>query len=166
MGDLEESISLLRRGMGVWNASGGHLNGPYIKAALAEGLARQGDLDAGLRLIEESLEQIERPGWNERVWLPEVLRLKGWMLVRRQMSEAEIQLRASIDCARRQEAKSWELRSSTTLAELLAAGGRRDNARELLETIYNWFTKVNEGLETHDLKAARALLDELPKSSA
>ena len=52
------------------------------------------------------------------------------------------------------------------VAELLAAGGRRDNARELLETIYNWFTKVNEGLETHDLKAARALLDELPKSSA
>jgi len=75
--------------------------------------------------------------------------------------EAETQLRASIDCARRQEAKSWELRSSTTLAELLAAGGRRDSARDLLEPIYKWFTKVNEGLETRDLKAARALLDEL-----
>ena len=162
MGELEESIALLRRGMGVWNASGGHLNGPYIKAALAEALARRGDLEAGLRLIEESLEQIERPGWNERVWLPEVLRLKGWMLMRQgKCLESETQLRASIDCARRQEAKSWELRSSTTLAELLAAGGRHDNARELLETIYNWFTNVNEGLETHDLKAARALLDQL-----
>ena len=162
MGELEESIALLRRGIGAWNASGGHLNGPYIKAALAEALARQGDVEAGLRLIEESLEQIERPGWNERVWLPEVLRLKGWMLLRQgKCAEAETQLRASIDCARRQEAKSWELRSSTTLAELLAAGDRRDQARDLLEPIYHWFTKVNEGLDTHDLKAARSLLDEL-----
>ncbi len=142
MGQLAESIALLRRASSVWNASGGHLNVPYMKSALAEALARQGDLDAGLRLIEECLEQIERPGWNERVWLPEVLRLKGWMLMRQgNCAEAETQLRASIDCARRQEAKSWELRSSTTLAELLAADGRRDNARELLEPIYNWFTK-------------------------
>src|SRR4029434_615235 len=148
--------------MDAWSASGGHLNGPYIKAALAEALARQGDVDAGLRLIEESLEQIERPGWNERVWLPEVLRLKGWMLVRQgKCVEAEIQLRASIDCARRQEAKSWELRSSTTLAELLAARGPPAGARELRGPIYNWLTKVKEGRETHDLKAARALLDEL-----
>jgi tetratricopeptide (TPR) repeat protein len=162
MGQLTESIALLRGGIAAWNEVGGHLNVPYMKAALAEAMALQGDIDAGLCLIEECLEQIEEPGWSERVWLPEVLRLKGWMLVRQgKCAEAETQLRGSIECARRQEAKSWELRSSTTLAELLAAGGRRDNARELLETIYNWFTSVNEGLETHDLKAARALLDEL-----
>jgi class 3 adenylate cyclase/tetratricopeptide (TPR) repeat protein len=162
MGRLSESISSLRRGIGAWNASGGHLHIPYMKSALAEAEARQGDLDTGIRLIEECLEQIERPGWQERVWLPEVLRLKGWMLVRQgRHAEAETHLRASIDWARRQRAKSWELRSSTTLAELLAADGRPDNARELLEPIYSWFTSVNEGLETHDLKTARALLDEL-----
>ena len=85
-------------------------------------------LTAGLRLIEECLDQIDRPGWHERVWLPEVRRLKGWMLMRQgKLPEAEAQLRASIDWARRQQARSWELRSSTTLAELLAASGKCDS---------------------------------------
>jgi tetratricopeptide (TPR) repeat protein len=159
MGDLPASISLLRRGIAAWNGAGGHLNVPYMKAALAEALARQGDVAAGLGLIEECLEQIERPGWNERVWLPEVLRLKGWMLMQvARSADAERELRASIDCARQQKAKSWELRSSTTLAELMAADGRRDAARDFLSTIYNWFT---EGFDTHDLKTARAVLDQL-----
>ena len=159
MGDLCEAISLLRRGMDAWNAAGGHLNVPYVKAALAEALARQGDIAAGLGLVEECLQQIERPGWNERVWLPEVLRLKGWMLMQNgQKTEAEAELRASIDGARRQEARSWELRSSTTLAELMTADGRREAARDLLSPIYGWFT---EGFDTYDLKAARALLDEV-----
>jgi len=162
MGQLAESIALLRSGIKAWNGFGGHLNVPYMKSALAEAVALQGDIDAGLRLIEECLEQIEGPEGRERVWLPEVRRLKGWMLLcQGKCAEAETELRASIECAREQEARSWELRSSTTLARLFAAAGRRDDARDLLEPIYNWFTKVNEGLETHDLKAARALLDDL-----
>ena len=72
--------------------------------------------------------------------------------------EAEAPLRASIDWARRQQAKSWQLRSSTTLAELLVERGHRDAAREVLAPIYGWFT---EGFETKDLKDAKALLDEL-----
>jgi class 3 adenylate cyclase len=159
MGQLSESISLLGLGIGAWNASGGHLNVPYLKSALAEARALQGDLDTGLRLIEECLNQIERPGWLERVWLAETLRLKGWMLMRQgHVAEAEAELRASIDWARRQQARSWELRSSTTLAGLLAERGQPDAARELLAPIYNWFT---EGLDTHDLKAARTMLESL-----
>jgi class 3 adenylate cyclase len=159
MGQLPESISLLRRGIAGWNAAGGYLNVPYMKSAVAEALARGGDLEGSLRLLDESLEQIERPRWGERVWLPETLRLKGWVLMRQgKRAVAEAQLRASIDCARLQEARSWELRSSTTLAELLIESGRRDAARDLLSTIYGWFT---EGFETHDLKAARALLNDL-----
>jgi class 3 adenylate cyclase len=162
MGQLAESIALLRSGIDAWNAVGGHLNVPYMKSALAEALALQGDIDAGLGLIEESLEQIERPGWGERVWLPEVLRLKGWMLLRQdKCAQAETQLRASIECARSQQAKSWELRSSTTLAKLFASRDERANAKDLLEPIYNWFIEVDEGLETNDLTAARALLNEL-----
>ncbi len=53
---------------------------PYYRAVLAEGLALSGDSAGGLRLIEESLTQIARPGWEERSHLAEVLRLKGWML--------------------------------------------------------------------------------------
>jgi len=72
--------------------------------------------------------------------------------------QAETQLRASIDFARRQQAKSWELRSSTTLARLLISRGQCEAARELLEPIYSWFT---EGFDTKDLKDAKALLEEL-----
>lgn len=158
-GRLAEAISALRSGIDGWKSTGGGLNLPYLKSALAEALALGGDLDAGLRLLDECLEQIERPGWHERVWLPETLRLKGWVLMRQgKYAEAEAQLRASIEWARRQQARSWELRSSTTLAELFVARGRRGAARELLEPVYDSFT---EGLDTHDLKAARALLADL-----
>ena len=60
--------------------------------------------------------------------------------------------------ARRQSAKSWELRATTSLARLLAEQGRRSEARTMLAEIYNWFT---EGFDTPDLKDAKALLDEL-----
>ena len=158
-GTASESIPLLRATLRAWEGFGGYLFMPYSKLALAEALALQGDLDAALDLIDKSLEQIERPGWQERWALAEGLRLKGWMLMRRGWGEeAEAQLRASIDWAGQQQAKSWELRSSTTVAELLAARGQRGAARELLMPIYNWFT---EGFDTKDLKEAKALLDEL-----
>ena len=156
-GQLAESISLLRRSIDNQNRLGGHSRVPYAKSAWAEALALQGDLETALRLIDEALEQIERPGWQEQSHLAEILRLKGWMLKRQgRGEEAEAQLRASIDRARQQQAKSWELRSSTTLAELLVERGQRDAARELLAPIYNWFT---EGFDTHDLKAAREMLE-------
>ena len=72
--------------------------------------------------------------------------------------EAEAALRASINWARQQKARSWELRSSTTLAELLAGRGQRDAARAVLVPIFDWFT---EGFDTHDLKAARRVLEAL-----
>ena len=110
-------------------------------------------------MLDECLDQIERPGWHERVWLAEILRLKGWALMHQGRStEAETQLRASIECARRQQARSWELRSSTTLARLFIESGQRDAARQLLAPIYDWFI---EGFDTLDLKEARALLDTL-----
>ena len=158
-GELSQSITILRRQIESITSVGGHTRIPYQKAALAEAVALQGDLGSALHLIDECLEQIERPGWQERVHLAEILRLKGWMLMRQgRGEEAESQLRASIDWARQQQAKSWELRSATTLAELLAKRGQRDAARELLAPIYNWFT---EGFDTKDLKEAKALLDEL-----
>jgi class 3 adenylate cyclase/tetratricopeptide (TPR) repeat protein len=158
-GQFIEAAANLRKGLETWNGTGGHSRVPYLKAALAEALALQGELDAGLKTIDECLEQIERPGWQERSHLAEVLRLKGWMLIRAgRREEAEAVLRASIDWARRQQAKSWELRSSTTLAQLLAERGQRDAARWLLAPICDWFT---EGLDTHDLKAAREFLESL-----
>jgi len=156
---LPEALASLRRGLENWHARGGRSRVPYLKSAVAEALALQGDLDLALEMIDQCLEQIERPGWRERSHLAEVLRLKGWMLMLRGRGEAaEAPLRAAIDWARQQQAKSWELRASTTLAELLVERGQRDAARELLTSIYNWFT---EGFDTHDLVVARRLLEAL-----
>ena len=60
--------------------------------------------------------------------------------------------------ARKQQAKSWELRAAMSMARLWRDQGKRDEARDLLAPVYGWFT---EGLDTLDLKEARALLDEL-----
>jgi class 3 adenylate cyclase len=158
-GRLLDAISSLRAGIESWANVGGHVRIPYLKSALAEALAMHGDMDAAQQLIDECVEQIERPGWQERIWLAEVLRLKASILVRLdRCDEAETQLRASIACARQQQARSWELRSSTTLAALLARRGQRDAARDLLLPIYQWFT---EGFDTKDLTEARTLLEDL-----
>jgi predicted ATPase len=63
-----------------------------------------------------------------------------------------------IEVARRQSAKSLELRATMSLARLLTKQGRRNEARAMLATIYNWFT---EGFDTADLKDAKALLEQL-----
>jgi predicted ATPase len=60
--------------------------------------------------------------------------------------------------ARQQSAKFWELRAATSLARLWRDQGKRAEARDLLSTIYAWFT---EGLDTPVLQDAKALLDEL-----
>jgi predicted ATPase len=91
----------------------------------------------------------------------EIHRLKGELLLRQgnaNASEAQNCFQRAIDIARKQSAKSWELRATTSLARLLAKQGCRDDARTMLAEIYGWFT---EGFDTADLKDAKALLDEL-----
>lgn len=158
-GRSREAITLLRQGIERWTGTGGTVRVPFLKSALAEAVALEGDPAAALELIEECLEQIGRPSGQERLWLAEILRLKGWILIRlARDDEGEAQLRAAIDCARRQQARSWELRSTTTLAALLAGRGQREAARDLLAPICEWFT---EGAGTMDLLEARTLLGNL-----
>ena len=115
--------------------------------------------DGALQLIEEQIEQIERPGWEERQCYAEILRIKGWMLTLKDDPEgAEQNYLSSLDCAREQQAKSWELRTSTSLARLWQQQGKVKEARDLLAPVYDWFT---EGFDTKDLKQAKALLTEL-----
>jgi hypothetical protein len=162
-GRPNEAIVHLRRGIESWTTQGGHVRVPYVKAALAEAVALEGDPDAALDLIDECVAQIEQPWSQERLWLAEVLRLKGWILgLEGREAEAEAELRASITCARKQQAKSWELRSATTLARLLSKSQRRQEAHGLLASVYGWFT---EGQDTTDLIEAKALLDELSADS-
>ena len=74
------------------------------------------------------------------------------------VEEAEALFGHSLEIARRQEAKTFELRAATSLARLWQRQGKRDAAHDLLAPLYAWFT---EGIDTRDLIAAKALLEEL-----
>ena len=118
-----------------------------------------GRLDDGLRAVAEALAAGEAN--EDRQDEPERHRVKGELLLRQDDSnaaEAQSCFQRAIEIARKQSAKSWELRATMSLARLLAKQGRRDEARTMLADIYNWFT---EGFDTADLKDAKALLDEL-----
>jgi hypothetical protein len=83
--------------------------------------------------VDAMLEQISRPGWQERGHLAEILRLKGWMLsLKGDFAGAEKNYLASFDWAREQQAKSWELRTATSLARLWQAQRKRKEAYDLL----------------------------------
>jgi hypothetical protein len=122
-------------------------------------MALTGDVDNALILIDEQIVQIERPGWEERLPYAEILRLKGWMLsLKGDLEGAEQSFLSSLDWACRQQAKMWELRTSTSLARLWQSQGKRRDAYDLLTPVYGWFT---EGFDTKDLQDAKALLAEL-----
>ena len=90
----------------------------------------------------------------------ELYRLRGEALLAGAgtVSEAETAIEKGIEVARRQNAKSWELRGAMSLARLRRQQGRQSEARDLFAPIYGWFT---EGFDTADLKEAKTLLDEL-----
>ena len=79
--------------------------------------------------------------------------------LRQHHAEAEACFRQALDVARRQQAKSWELRAAMSLARLWQGQGKRAEARQLLAPIYDWFT---EGFDTADLREAKGLLEALP----
>ncbi|MDW6025073.1 adenylate/guanylate cyclase domain-containing protein [Mesorhizobium sp. BAC0120] len=161
-GHYRKGIEDMQRGILAWEAAGAKTVTPYIRSRLGEALALSGDVDAGLAEVDAMLEQIDRPGWKERSHLPEILRLKGWMQERKgDLAGAQRSYRASIRWARKQEAKSWELRTATSLARLWQKQGKEKEAYDLLAPIYGWF---EEGFDTKDLIEAKALLAELAAS--
>jgi hypothetical protein len=158
-GKPTEGIGPLKTNLTAWEATGGKGAGPTLRAFLAEAMALSGELDHALRLLDEAIAQIECPGLGERLHYAEVLRLKGWVLsFKSDLEGAEQNFLASLDWARRQQAKSWELRTSTSLARLWQSQGKRQEAYALLAPVYDWFT---EGFDTKDLQEAKALLEEL-----
>jgi hypothetical protein len=158
-GKLTEGIVPLSAALAGWEASGGKVWSPYGNAVMAESMAYLGDVDGALQLIEQQIAQVERPGWGERVHYAEILRIKGWVLsLKGDLDGAEHLYFASLDWSRKQQAKSWELRTSTSVARLWQRQGKLQQAHNLLAPIYGWFT---EGFDTRDIKDAKALLQEL-----
>ena len=121
--------------------------------------AAAGDIDGALALFDAALEVASTNG--EHWYEPELLRLKAEMLLAQtkpRAAEAEQCLETAISLAQTQDAKFWELRATTALAELWAHQGRRSDGHDLLAPVYGCFT---EGFDTLDLKQAKALLDGL-----
>jgi class 3 adenylate cyclase/tetratricopeptide (TPR) repeat protein len=130
-----------------------------VYAILADSYRKNGSPEEGLATVATALRETERRG--ERTTETELYGVKGELLLicdPPEEAEAERCFRTAIDVARRQKARFFELRATTSLARLLKRKGKRDEARAMLAEIYNWFT---EGFEFADLKDAKALLDEL-----
>jgi predicted ATPase len=110
-------------------------------------------------VLVEGLTLAETTG--ERWYEPELYRLKGELLLQQSSdnhTEAEHCFQHALHVARTQQAKSFELRTATSLARLWQRQGKRTEAHELLAPVYDWFT---EGFDTADLQDAKALLDAL-----
>src|SRR5262245_44220762 len=132
---------------------------PYFLALLAEPHGTMGQSKEGVTVLTESLTLVDKTG--ERWYESECYHLKGALLLQQSSSnqtEAESCFQQAITIAQNQQAKSFELRSATSLARLWYQQGKRQEAHDLLAPVYGWFT---EGFDTVDLKDARALLDEL-----
>lgn len=173
-GHHEEGIAQMRQSLAAQLATGAKLLRPYYLGLLAEAQARAGEIQHGFSLVAEALAVVEQNGAS--VYKAELYRLKGELLLAQEIKnqkskikndrpllpdpqeEAEACFRKAIEIAQRQQAKSWELRASTSLARLWQQQGKTAEAHQMLSEIYNWFT---EGFDTADLQEAKKLLEEL-----
>jgi hypothetical protein len=153
-GKLDEGIDLLTDSLAVQQAMGSGLVRSAFLGVLGDLLRFAGRIDEGLAAVAAGFEHAEKT--LEGGYVAELLRARGELLrAGGDPVGAESNLRHAIAHASQQQAKSFELRSGTALARLLAASGRSEDARLTLAPIYQWFT---EGHTTADLRAARETL--------
>jgi predicted ATPase len=180
-GEEELGISEIRRGLEVWHTTGTRNTQTHFLALLAEAYGIAGQAGAGLEALAEALDFVGRTG--ECFYEAELYRLKGVLLLAQEgknqkakgkgqkskipnpehptsstQVEAEACFLRAIEVARQQQAKSWELRATMSLARLWQSQGKTAEARQMLAEIYGWFT---EGFDTKDLQEAKALIEEL-----
>ena len=159
-GEVEEGIGQMRQGLAAHRATGATLFRPSFLALLAEAYGHGGKVEAGLSVLVDALAEVSRN--RERWWEAELYRLKGELLLALPAEDrvaAEACFRQAIDIARRQSARSLELRAAMSLSRLCQRQGRSEAVRQTLVEIYRCFT---EGFGTADLKEANSLIDELP----
>jgi predicted ATPase/DNA-binding SARP family transcriptional activator len=159
-GEIGGGLPLLRGALEELGETGFVPHHTALLGTLAQGLARSGEIAQGLATIDEALARSER---DEEYWcIAELLRIKGELVMLAGGSgagpAAEGQFQQALDWARRQGALSLELRGATGLARRWHGRGQTGPARELLAPVYGQFT---EGFDTADLRAAKALLDQL-----
>jgi predicted ATPase len=163
-GQAQEGIEQFTQGLTAWRASGAEIGRPYWLMRLAEAQGMLGEPEAGLTVLTEALTFVDTTG--ERLHEPELYRLKGELLLQQSSSnqtEAGSCFHHAINIAQNQQAKSFELRTTTSLARLWQQQGKRQEAHDLLAPVYHWFT---EGFDTADLKDAKALLGEFTEGQS
>ena len=155
----EEGMRQIDQGLAVFRATGAVLHQVYFLALLAEGYKSAGQIQAGLDVLAEALVVVDHT--EERWYEAELYRLTGelWLAVSEEHhTEVTACFQQALALARRQQAKSLELRAAMSLARLWQQQGKHVEARELLAPVYGWFT---EGFDTVDLLEAKTLLEEL-----
>jgi len=174
-GQIKEAMAQLRRGLAAGQAMGAGLERPLFLAALAETHGKAGQVEEGLQAVEEATTVMLKTG--QRNYEAELYRLKGELTLQRfnvqgskfnvadprplapdPQGEAEACFLKAIEVARKQQAKSLELRAVMSLSRLWNEQDKKEEARQMLAEIYNWFT---EGFDTADLQEAKVLLEEL-----
>jgi predicted ATPase/class 3 adenylate cyclase len=158
-GKISEAIRLIISGRTAWQATGTTVWTPTYLAYLAQAYAELGQFEEAFRCVGEATRALQTS--KEKWYEPDVHRIAGQvtlMAPEADAAKAEAHLERALSVARRQQAKSWELRAAMSLARLRRDQGKVPQARELLAPVYGWFT---EGFDTRDLKDAKALLAEL-----
>ena len=158
-GKEDVGLAQLRQGLAAVMATGQELSRPFSLILLAEAMGHTGQAAEGLRLLAEALTAFEASGRADV--LAEAYRLQGTLLLRQavpDVAQAETCFQQALTVARRQQARSWELRAATSLSRLWQHQGKRAAAYDLLAPVYGWFT---EGFDTADLQEARVLLEAL-----
>ena len=188
-GGSASGIAQIRQGLRMYQETGARHSLPGYLAVLAGACARNGQMGEARAAVDEALALVGTTG--QQLYEPDLYLLKGVLMLQQfspeeeqkskgegqkakretnprlltpaPQAEAEACFRKALEVARHQQAKSLELRAAMTLAHLWQGQGKVDEARHLLEEIYNWFT---EGFDTKDLQEAATLLTELGGSAA
>jgi len=154
-----DGLAQVRQGIAQWQVTGFELEWPHFLAMLADVHGTVDQPGEGLKLLADARAAADKTG--EGFWDAEMHRLHGELSLQIATTEpgrAEKSFLTAIEIARRQQARSLELRAGMSLSQLWKRQGKKGEARQLLAAIYAWFT---EGHDTPDLREARALLDEL-----
>ncbi len=173
---VEEGTAQIHQGLAAWRDTGTITALSLYIPLLAEAYGKAGQAAEGLSVLAEALTLVDKTG--ERVYEAELYRLKGELALQSEVrsprsevsdprpltadpqaeAEAEAYFLKAIEIARKQQAKSWELRAVMSLSRLWQQQSKKEQAHKMLAEIYGWFT---EGFDTKDLQEAMTLLEKL-----
>jgi predicted ATPase len=154
----QRAVQIITSAIAAWRSTGASALLPLYLSYLAKAHADIGEVGEARRCIGDAFAAMEAV--QERWCEADVLRLAGEiaLLSPTDGGNAEAQFERALAVAGEQQAKSWELRAAMSMARLWRDQGKREQARDLLASVYGWFT---EGFDTLDLKEAKALLEQL-----